>query len=170
MTLWIISSLICTSFFRGALASELRSIEWSEISNENGVEVFAAKGFNHESGLVPIKFKTTLNDSTARVLTVLADNKRKMEWVPRAVEARTLERKSETDITVYYKYDLPWPLNDRDFIVKNLGVYNKKENMISVDIRSVEHKDDPALKNKDAIRGTTYDGYSIILPLRDNQT
>jgi hypothetical protein len=153
-----------------ASESELRTVKWKEISNNGVITVYTPTAYNHKSGLVPIRFKTILNFDISRVLSVLADNSRKLEWVPRMTQARVLEKKSEADIVIYYKYNFPWPLADRDLIIRNLGAYDPVTKLVSVDMSSIEHLKDPALKEKDATRGRMIDGYSIITPLADNKT
>lgn len=153
---------------QSSIASELRKIKWKEISNKDDIVVYRPLDFKHESGIVPIRFEAIINHNITRVLSVLADNQRKVEWIPRASKVVELERKAVNDITVYYRYKIPWPFSDRDFIVKNLGVFDAKTQMINVDIKSVIHPKDPA--DGSAIRGTSHDGYAIIKPRGDKET
>lgn len=149
---------ICSDIY----ASKLRDIDWEEISSKDGITVFRALNYKHNSGIVPIRFKAVLNHDIVKVLSVLADEYRKPEWLPDLQGIKVLEKKSVEDITVYYRYHVPWPLKDRDFIVKNLGTFDVEELKVSVDIKSIEHKSDPS--DGSTVRGTTYDGYSIIRP------
>lgn len=142
--------------------SQLRSIKWKEISNKDGIIVFKPVDYKHDSGLVPIKFKAVINHDIVKVLSVLADENRKTEWMPNLNGIKVLDKKSVEDITVYYRYHAPWPFKDRDFIINNLGTFDPKALIVSVDIKSIKHKTDPA--NGSTVRGTTYDGYSIIRP------
>jgi hypothetical protein len=151
-----------------AKASKLRDVEWKEISNKEGISVFQAVKFKHNSGIVPIRFKAVLNHDIVRVLSVLADEKRKPEWLPSLNKIKVLEKISSRDITVYYRYDAPWPFKDRDFVIQNLGTFDSNDLKVSVDIKSIKRHDDPA--DGSTVRGTTYDGYSIIRPMGKNKT
>lgn len=150
--------------------SKLRSIAWEEISHKEDIKVYVPQNYFHGSGLLPIRFEAKLNFEISKVLTVLADNKRKTEWIPRGKVVKMLEKKSEKDFTVYYKYNLPWPIQDRDFIIRNIGRIHPDSNVVSVDLISVDHPDDPNKKDADAVRGKTIDGYTIIKSLNDNET
>tara|TARA_Y100000296_G_scaffold82387_1_gene111418 strand:- start:131 stop:799 length:669 start_codon:yes stop_codon:yes gene_type:complete len=143
-------------------ASKLRDVNWKVIKEKDGITVFEPVKYEHPSGLIPIRFKATLNYDISRVLTVLADDKRKHEWMPNLKESKVVERKSLQLATVYYRYDSPWPFRDRDFLVTNNAVFDPPSMTINVDIRSVKHDKMPV--NKKFVRGITYDGYSIIKP------
>lgn len=142
------------------IKSKLRSIEWKEISSENGITVYSPKSYDHKSGLVPIRFKALIKHNISKVITVLADNKRKSEWLPNLKTTKLLEKKSIQDFTVYYRYDAPWPFQDRDFIVRNLSTFDLNTMTVSVDIKSVEHENDPG--DGESVRGIAHDGYSLI--------
>lgn len=162
------SLLLIVSGSLHANHSKLRNIKWEKHSNKDGITVFRPTNFSHKSGVIPLKFIATIDFEVAKVLTVLADNTRKKEWLPNVVEISEIERKGKANRTVYYHYDFPWPFSDRDFIIKTVGVYDTKTKMISVDLRSTEHPKAP--KKKGNVRGLTYDGYSLIKPLSANQT
>ncbi len=150
------------------LASELKEIDWQISSEGDDFKIYIPKDYKHASGLVPIKFGVTLPHNIARVLSVLSDNKRKTEWIPNARKIKQIEKKSIKDFVVYYRYDSPWPLDDREFILKNIGSFNPKTYRVTVDIKSIEHKDIP--KSDDIVRGITYDGYTIVESRGENST
>jgi hypothetical protein len=149
-----------SAVFSESESSKLRSIQWEEVSNKEGITVFKAKNFDHDSGLIPIKFKAQINSKIEKVLSVLADEKRKLEWMPRLKEAELIEKKSIQDFTVYYRYDAPWPFKDRDFVIKNLGTFDEDKYIVSVDIKSTNNS--KKLEQDNIVRAATIDGYSII--------
>jgi hypothetical protein len=149
-------------------ASELRELEWQQISSKDGITVFRPTKYDHESGIVPIRFKATLKHKIDRVLSVLSDDDRKPEWMPNAKTIQKVEHKAINDFTTYYRYDSPWPFKDRDFIVHNKGKFDSKNLVVNVNIKSVKHPKDPS--DGSAVRGTTYDGFTIIAPQKDGTT
>jgi len=52
-----------------------------------------------------------------RVIAHLTNFEGLPRWVPRLVEVRVLERRADEAI-VYFRFDLPWPLSDRDWTVR----------------------------------------------------
>lgn len=149
-------------FFHSSLsfASQLKEIEWKQVSDKDGIIIYRPLNYKHSSGIVPIRFKAKLSENISKVLTVLSDNSRKVEWLPNAKEVKVLEQSSVESAIVYYRYEAPWPFHDRDFIVQNKGVLDKKNFRVYVELKSIEHVKDP--KNNSHVRGIAYDGYSII--------
>ena len=148
--------------------SKLQDIKWKEVSGKDGITVYQPLNYQHDSGLVPIRFKTVINHNILRVLSVLSDDSRKQQWLPRLKQTKIIQDNSIKDRTVYYRYESPWPFNDRDFVVHNQAIFNEKELIVSVAIKSIEHPN--ISTSNQTVRGTTYDGYSIIKPLGANQT
>ena len=53
-----------------------------------------------------------------RVMAVIQDAARHAEWIDSCAEAVLLERESEQVSLVYTRMDVPWPLADRDAVVR----------------------------------------------------
>ena len=52
------------------------------------------------------------------VMAVILDNERSPEWVPNCSESREIKRFDARTIWVYSATDSPWPVLDRDTVVK----------------------------------------------------
>jgi len=128
---------------------------WELKKNKDGIKIYTAPQ-HEETGIVPIKADTTIDDSLPRILTVLADTERKKEWVPNLIEARTIEIKSKYELTEYSLYNSPWPLHDRSFVISNKGSFNPQNKTVFIEITSIEHPKVP--HNSDYVRGNTYIG------------
>jgi hypothetical protein len=146
----------------------LENIQWKIHTNKEKIEVYLPKDYKHPSGLVPVRFKATIDYPLSKVLSVLADNSRKMEWIPKLEEAKMIEEISETDVIVYYRYSTPWPFSGRDFLIKSTAEFNSQTKVLKVLMKSVpEHKN---LKSNDNyVRGISHDGYTI-LRYKDKRT
>ncbi|MDC1174535.1 START domain-containing protein [Bacteriovoracaceae bacterium] len=156
-------SLLCTSTF--ALTAE--DFTWELKEERENIKVFSAK-VHEQTGIVPIKAQTILNYSAEKILTVIADTKRKKEWVPKLLVGKVIEETSEYDRIEYALYDSPWPFYDRAFIISTNGIHNKKEKSILIEIKSVEHKDYPL--NPDYVRGNTHMGNVYIRYIGPNKS
>jgi hypothetical protein len=129
--------------------------DWKVKEEKNGIKILTAPR-HKETGIVPIKAQTILEQPMPRILSVLATTKRKKEWIPKLLEAYVVEQKSKYERIEYALYDSPWPFNDRAFVISTKGRYNQKENTIFIDIHSIDHPKVP--KNKNHVRGNTYIG------------
>ncbi len=157
-TIILLLLFISTSAFSESL---LEKIKWELYSNEDGIEIYTPVNYEHPSGLVPIKFKTIIDHDISRVVTVLADNDRKTQWLPYLQDSRTIEDLSFSEAIVYYRYGSPWPFSPRDFLIRSSGVFDEKAKVLKVEMKSIKkHKD---LKvNPEYVRGFSHDGYAIV--------
>jgi hypothetical protein len=154
--------LITLCLFPVCFSSVLRKIEWEKISEKNLITVYKPTKYEHSSGLIPIRFQAIIKHNVLKVLSALADNTKKTQWLPNAVEVKELEKKSVSELIVYYRYDAPWPFKDRDFVILNEGKFEMQNMTISVDIKSIKHQKDPQYET--TVRAKTFDGYTIIKP------
>lgn len=149
--------------------SKLSAIPWELFTDKDGIEIFTPKNYTHETGIVPIKFKTIINDNISKVVTVLADDGRKTEWLPKLKGSKTVEIISKTDAVTYYIYESPWPFSDRDFLITSSGKFNYETKELYVEMKSIkEHSNFKS--NPDATRGFSHDGYVRVKFLDENRT
>lgn len=149
--------------------SKLTKIPWKLFTDKDGIEIFTPKSYTHETGIVPIKFKTIINHHISKVVTVLADDERKTQWLPKLKGSKTIEIQSKTKAITYYIYESPWPFNDRDFLIKSSAKFNQKTKELYVEMISI--KDHPNFTaHPNAIRGFSHDGYVRVKYITDNKT
>ncbi len=151
----MISAALISLAISSSLALHPDDFTWEESKEKDGIKIFRADR-HKETGIVPIKAQTVLNYPMPRILSVLADTNRKMEWIPKLVEAYIIEQKSKYQRIEYARYDSPWPFNDRAFVISTLGKYDKKENSVFIEIKSTEHPKVPL--KPEHVRGKTYIG------------
>lgn len=141
--------------------------DWEIKKQRNGIKIYSADQ-HKETGIVPIKAQLTLNHSMPKILSVLANTKRKKEWIPKLEETFIVEQKSKYERIEYARYNSPWPFLDRTFVIATKGRINKKENSIFIDIHSVTHPKVPV--NPKYIRGYTYLGSVYLKGLEKEKT
>jgi len=164
----LITLFILTFFSFNSNGSKLRTLQWEVISSKDNITVYTPVNYKHQTGLVPIKYKAMVNHNPLKVLTVLADNDRKTEWMPNLKEVKIIEKKTIDNLAIYYKYDFPWPFYDREFVIQTQGNFDYKNKIISVNMYSIERQDTP-LKSS-IVRGVAHDGYTIIRSVSDSKT
>ncbi len=150
-----------------AMAMHPDDFAWELSKEKDGIKIFRAPQ-HKETGIVPIKAQTVLNHPMPRILSVLATTERKMEWIPKLVEAYIVEQKSKYARVEYARYDSPWPFHDRSFVISTKGRYDEKDNTVFIDIHSIEHPKVP--KNPDYVRGRTYIGSVYMKGLSKTET
>lgn len=66
-------------------------------------------------------------------LAVLEDVDRACEWTSHCGEMRKLRAASERDLTVYARMDAPWPVRDRDVVVRVRVGIEPRELLVAID-------------------------------------
>ena len=97
-------------------ATAVAQSKWEVISRDSGVVVSKK---DHPSLELPIiRGVSTLDEDFYDVLAVLRDTEHFADWMHNCKEARLLEAKDEFDLIVYNRVSTPWPLEDRDTVVR----------------------------------------------------
>lgn len=66
-----------------------------------------------------VRAETTLDADVYRVMAVIQDAARHSEWIDACIESALLERESERVGYVYARFEAPWPLDDRDAVLRS---------------------------------------------------
>ena len=131
------------------IASSSLAKGWEEISHEDGVRVWSKEAKNSE--IMMFRGQKTMNLPLSKVAFVLLNDniEQKKRWIDRIEEFVIVER-SETfgSAVTYSTYALPFPLSDRDFVIKSTRILDEKNQKVTLSIKSVKH---PKYKADDSI-------------------
>ena len=135
--------LTCWSNSAEAISTQTK-YKWHLAKEIDDIKIFEAdvKG----ADVVAFRGETTLNYPIERVVSSLADMKRKEEWMHDLKEVRTLEVLSPRVRIEYYHSGTPWPLSDRDFIYRAEFKYFSAEKTFVLNLENAEHKMMPPKK------------------------
>ncbi len=90
---------------------------WTEIAREDGVAVSA---WSPPDRLLPLlRAVTRIRATPYEIMAVIQDVGRHSEWMHNCSEARLLLRESESVAYFYTRNDLPWPVADRDAVLRS---------------------------------------------------
>jgi hypothetical protein len=95
--------------------------KWNLAKESNGIKVYTRKidGW----GLKEYKAEMTVKAPFQTIIATIKDAKDRTQWSHNSIEAREIERPSKNTIYIYNKVDAPWPVSDRDNIVKYVFEY-----------------------------------------------
>jgi len=109
--------------------------DWEVIAKENGVIV---KQKEVEGRDLPIfQGTTTINANVVDILAVMNDTASNTAWMHNCAEARELQKVDEFNRVVYNRTDAPWPVDDRDVVVKSKVTINKEKRMVTINFKSI---------------------------------
>lgn len=113
----ILFLLLCFFLFTVPLSAQ----KWDLAKEANGIKIYTRKIAGW--GLKEYKAEMTVKTRFKTVLNTIKDTKDRLQWSHNSTEARELERSGEDVIYIYNKVDAPWPVSDRDNIVKYVFEY-----------------------------------------------
>ena len=106
----------CGCFLALLLVSPLPAAGWESVYDQGDLVV--VRRAYHGSSLKEIRGITRLNASLNAVMALLKDAGFNHRWVYRSGGARILEESGYAQAYVYGVVDAPWPMSDRDTVVR----------------------------------------------------
>ena len=109
---------------------------WDLVKDNDGIKVYTRT--NEVMSFKEFKASMTVKAKVADFVSVLFDVEGLTSWGHNMLEARLLERPTDT-IQIYYAIaKAPWPYKNRDGIYKNILSWDKKNGLLTVDIQMIE--------------------------------
>lgn len=137
---------------------------WQFLEDKNGISVYQTK--IPGTKLVGARGETTINAPLNRILFVLADIDRSLEWVDGLRISKVLEKNGLLETVVYQEFGLPWPISNRDFVFR--GKAHREENgSVIIEIKSENH---PLAPKTTGVRGELIESKYVLTPMGDSKT
>ncbi len=118
-----------------------KDASWSELSDSDGIHTF--QWLKEDGGTVAFKGTTVLDVPIWVVASVVTDQTRFKEWIPRLEEFKRLEVRTPVHKFNYMHISTPFVIQDRDLIVEQHTKFNEKTRSISFITRSADHPSAP---------------------------
>lgn len=100
-----------------------------------------------DSPIKQLKMKFTVEASMSAIVLLLQDVAAIPDWVYKCPEAYHLKKINATEEIYYNRMDFPWPLDDRDLIVKN----TMKQDPITKVVRSESFNEPTYIPKKEGL-------------------
>jgi hypothetical protein len=114
--------------------------EWQEMYTEEEVTVSMME--LEGTKLFAFKGDTIMDAPASKVMYVLLDNDHRIDWVDRLYINEVLSTNGPHEYVLYQAFDLPALFASRDYVYRGVAV-RESENVITLDLKSVEHADAP---------------------------
>ena len=158
----LIWMLLCVS----SLAQAAPPSGWELVGNKDGVEV--ARKTMEGSSLFAFRGESTQNVHISILASVLLNDAIGPEWVDLMIDSRLLHRDSDTTKVIYQSYGLPWPIQDRDYVLHQEANYDANTETFTLMFKSV---DDAMMPGQECcVRAIAYRTFWRLQALGGNRT
>ena len=128
---------------------------WNLVSNKDGIET--ARKTVPNSDLFAFRGETVTDIPVATLASLILDDPKGVDWVELMNLSVMIERKSPTTKIIHQGYDLPWPIQDRDYVMEQTAKFDQEQKVCTILFASVLHPKMP--KQNCCIRAQTYRTY-----------
>ncbi len=110
--------------------------DWTLIGTTDGVEV--ARKQVEGKNVFAFRGEATTDVSVEILATILSDESVAPQWVDMMISSDVLKTYSSGAMLLHQKYDIPWPMDDRDYVFKKEFNVDPKAKKFVVTLSSVE--------------------------------
>ncbi|HLO82456.1 MAG TPA: START domain-containing protein [Chitinophagaceae bacterium] len=157
------SILVCTAMILVHVAWAQKT--WKLISEKDGIYVYTQNLEN--SKFKAVRAVCTVDCGITRLSYVLMDVSNTRDWVYATKVCKLLKKMSPTDIFYYSEVELPWPVSNRDFIIRITLTQDPKTKIARI---VAENHPEYVPEKKNVVRIPKSSGNWILTPLSDGRT
>jgi len=132
----VLRAILMVMLFVSPLATAAPPTGWELVSNTDGIEV--ARKTMEGSSLFAFRGESTQNVHISVLASVLLADSIGPEWVDLMTDSRFLHRDSDTTKVIYQSYGLPWPIQDRDYVLFQEANYDDATKVFTLMFKSVD--------------------------------
>jgi len=133
---------------------------WELIREEAAIQVFARAV--HGSKIKELKGITQVQAPLAGVVTLLQDAEANIEWVYHSGGVKVLRQVSEREAYVYAITEAPWPIYDRDAVIRFSLQQNPQNRVVTITMSGSPDYIEP---QKFFVRMPVFEGFWQLTPL-----
>lgn len=98
------------------LVNSIYAQEWTLRKNEDSIQVYTA--FTENSKFKRIRADFTIRSSREKLFEHLLNIDQYPQWQYKTVQSRIVQQKSKHDLVYYNEVDAPWPVSNRDLVIR----------------------------------------------------
>lgn len=133
------SAAACAAFLClfGSLALADAPAPWVKVHEQAGIVVHRRPP--SDSKLSEFRARGVVEAPLPAVLAVLQDHGHAKDWSYRCVASRLLEKPDPHSEIVYERSGAPWPVQDRDVIVRSDETYDAAAHQVRITMKSIDY-------------------------------
>ena len=136
--------------------------KWKLEKNKNGIKIYSNVPVGES--LKQIKVYTTVHSSLSSIVTLLIDVPNYPQWIYNCSESNCLKKINKKEMIYYSVAHVPWPLDNRDLVLKNEISQDEKTKIVYSVSTPLENI---IPKKKGLVRVENMYGKWTVTPLKD---
>lgn len=146
-----------------SLAAHAQSNDWAFAKESEGVKVYTRS----VPGLTLKAYRavTTYEATAEAILAEITDADQCCAWQDRCTEGKLIRRIDENRYIGYTRIEIPWPLDDRDLVVK-VEVQRQGDRIVCL----MQNAPDAYPRQEGVVRMPRFEGRWELIPLPNGQT
>jgi hypothetical protein len=141
-------------------------LDWEYLSTQDDIDLYQREG--SYNGFTEFRAVAMVNGSLKDIAAILRDFAHYPEWMPECREARKIEDIDENSLLLYYLHHTPWPIRNRDAILRVEFQIDTKSNILY--ISSIAQPDERFPPTPNPVRMAMMEAHWIIESLDSLQT
>jgi hypothetical protein len=121
--------VVLLSLFSG-FSCAIAQQKWTLAANEEGIQVYTRPGIN--SKMKAVKVSSIFTATSTQVVAAILDIKTCNEWVYHSKVNTLIKQLSPVDLIYYSQVEVPWPVEDRDYVVAIHTEQNPQTKVITI--------------------------------------
>jgi hypothetical protein len=126
---------------------------WKLSKDKNGIKVYTAS--NDSSKFKAVKVECEMPGTFDKLISILQDVPKHTEWVYSTKRAYLVKKVSNDELIYYAETTIPWPMTNRDAVIKMVNIKDTVHNTLLVTQKSVS---DLVPSNSGIVRIGSMDG------------
>ena len=156
---------LCLLIFSFMAFSAYGQKEWKLISEKDGIYVYTQS--LDDSKFKAVRAVCTVDCPVGKLSYVLMDVSNTKDWVYATKVCKLLKQVSPTDIFYYSEVELPWPVSNRDFIIRITLTQDPKTKIARI---VAENHPEYVPEKKNVVRIPKSAGNWILTPISNGRT
>lgn len=157
LALCLLSSSLC--------AEDFSKLDWELLSDHDAIRVFRAEVPG--SRVVALRADAVFPIAVTQVASAFIETEQRLVWMPKVKVAKVLRSIAENERVEYSRIGTPFPLRDRDFVLRARADYDASKDAMVLSFKSVE---DPLGPETEFVRGQIHDSRYVLYRRGPNET
>ena len=162
--MWIRAALLALTILLVPSSAFADDGKWEWVGKIDGVKVW--KKEVEGTDLLAFRGEVVADVHIGKIMTIFANPDSRKNWVARWRDSKTLKKEPMAE-EYYIRFDTPFPVTNRDYVLRSEGIADGNKGIFVCNIKSIERSDAP--ENDCCVRATATKTYYHFKAMKGDQ-